>query len=136
MNELSSTIDLQSTLITAEGLFHRFERTVQAVDKKDLFPAPGLLRRNISGGADAGPSQRGGRQDQVVKKDGDDDQNEGATGRQGKKKDNDRRRVVDADNGSGKGEEKKAVVISPELRALLRRDLVGVKEGKKADQGK
>lgn len=40
INELSGTMDLPSTLIRAEGLFRRFERTVEAVDKKDNFPAP------------------------------------------------------------------------------------------------
>ncbi|KAL9107348.1 MAG: hypothetical protein Q9227_007713 [Pyrenula ochraceoflavens] len=40
VNELSGTMDLESTLVRAEGLFRRFERTVQAVDKKANFPAP------------------------------------------------------------------------------------------------
>lgn len=34
VNELSGTIDLQSTLIRAEGLFKRFEKTVSAIDAK------------------------------------------------------------------------------------------------------
>ncbi|KAI9885469.1 MAG: hypothetical protein M1823_002737 [Watsoniomyces obsoletus] len=147
VNELSSTIDLQSTLIRAEGLFHRFERTVQAVDKKDLFPGPGLSRRTISSGGgggggsgDAGPSRRSdeSQENQATKKanDGDGDENEedATTGQQGKKKVDDNRRSAVVDTvGKGKepATEKKAVVISPELRALLSRDLVGVKEGKK-----
>ena len=40
VNELSGTIDLQSTLLRSEGLFRRFEKTVEAVDKKDNFPIP------------------------------------------------------------------------------------------------
>lgn len=40
VNELSSTIDLQSTLIRAEALFRRFQRTVEAIDKKHNFPLP------------------------------------------------------------------------------------------------
>lgn len=38
INELSNTIDLQSTLIKAESLFHKFEKMVQAIDKKGNFP--------------------------------------------------------------------------------------------------
>jgi hypothetical protein len=45
INELSGTIDLQSTLLRAEGLFRRFERTVQALDKKDNFPQVQLTQR-------------------------------------------------------------------------------------------
>lgn len=40
INELSGTIDLESTLIRAESLFRRFKRLVEAVDKKQNFPAP------------------------------------------------------------------------------------------------
>lgn len=40
INELSNTIDLQSTLVRAEGLFLKFEKMVQAIDKKDNFPKP------------------------------------------------------------------------------------------------
>ncbi len=40
VNELSGTIDLESTLIRAEALFRRFQRLVEAVDKQNNFPAP------------------------------------------------------------------------------------------------
>lgn len=40
MNELSETIDLESTLIRAEYLFRRFQRLIDAIDKKQNFPAP------------------------------------------------------------------------------------------------
>jgi hypothetical protein len=40
INELSGTIDLQETLVRAERLFKRFEKTVEAVEKKNAFPAP------------------------------------------------------------------------------------------------
>jgi hypothetical protein len=40
VNELSCTIDLNSTLIRAEALFKRVHRLVDAVDKKGNFPAP------------------------------------------------------------------------------------------------
>jgi TBC1 domain family member 15 len=45
INELSGTIDLASTLIRAEGLFRRFEKTVEAVDRRSHFPAPPTRRR-------------------------------------------------------------------------------------------
>jgi hypothetical protein len=37
---------LESTLIRAEALFRRFQRTVEAIDKKSNFPAPKLRQRN------------------------------------------------------------------------------------------
>jgi hypothetical protein len=40
VNELSNTMDLESTLIRAEQLFRRFRRLVEAVDKKHNFPPP------------------------------------------------------------------------------------------------
>lgn len=55
VNELSNTMDLVPILTRAESLFHRFERAVQAVDKKDNFPiAPTAhQRRPVSDGTDA-----------------------------------------------------------------------------------
>ncbi|KAI0405318.1 GTPase-activating protein GYP7 [Xylaria palmicola] len=50
MNELSETIDLESTLIRAEHLFRRFQRLIEAIDKKQNFPAP---RMNPSSGQTA-----------------------------------------------------------------------------------
>lgn len=53
VNELSGTIDLQSTLVRAEGLFKKFEKMVQAIDKRGNFPvAPenlGLKQRQTGG---------------------------------------------------------------------------------------
>lgn len=40
VNELSNTMDLDSILVRAEVLFRRFQRLVEAVDKKQNFPAP------------------------------------------------------------------------------------------------
>jgi TBC1 domain family member 15 len=48
VNELSNTIDLETTLIRAESLFRRFQRTVEAVDKKSSFPTPNLRQRKPS----------------------------------------------------------------------------------------
>lgn len=48
MNELSNNIDLESTLIRAEALFKRFQRTVDACDKKTNFPTPTLRHRSTA----------------------------------------------------------------------------------------
>lgn len=40
VNELSGSIDLESTLIRAEALFRKFKRLIEAIDKKNNFPAP------------------------------------------------------------------------------------------------
>ena len=45
VNELSGTIDLFSTLVRAEALFRRFQRTVEAIDRKSNFPAPTVRQR-------------------------------------------------------------------------------------------
>ncbi|KAK3398943.1 putative GTPase activating protein [Sordaria brevicollis] len=45
VNELSTTIDLESTLIRAEALFQRFRRLIEAIDRKEHFPGP---RRTLS----------------------------------------------------------------------------------------
>ncbi|KAH7152064.1 rab-GTPase-TBC domain-containing protein [Dactylonectria estremocensis] len=59
INELSNTIDLESTLIRAEALFKRFQRLVEAVDKKGNFPAPRFEEKKPStSSTDAGPSAK------------------------------------------------------------------------------
>ncbi|RYP13652.1 hypothetical protein DL765_006782 [Monosporascus sp. GIB2] len=86
--------DLDSTLIRAEALFRRFQRLVEAIDKKQNFPAP--RARNDSPTTPAGhpPSSPGSSQQQ--KKD---------TGK------------------AASAEEQPKKVISPELRKLLTRDV-------------
>ncbi|KAF3931378.1 hypothetical protein ABW19_dt0200332 [Dactylella cylindrospora] len=44
INELSGTIELNSTLIRAEALFYKFQRTVEASDRRNGFPSPGTSR--------------------------------------------------------------------------------------------
>lgn len=67
VNELSNTMDLESTLIKAETLFRRFQRLVEAADKRHNFPGP--LKKNtaaasgVDASSSAGPSsgnRRGG----------------------------------------------------------------------------
>ncbi|KAL8995064.1 MAG: hypothetical protein Q9169_005133 [Polycauliona sp. 2 TL-2023] len=45
INELSNSIDLPSTLLRAQYLFRRFQRTVEAIDRKQNFPAPSNIRQ-------------------------------------------------------------------------------------------
>ncbi|KAK2877804.1 hypothetical protein FQN49_001177 [Arthroderma sp. PD_2] len=45
INELSNTIDLVPTLSRAEALFHRFEKKVEAIDKKYNFPQAPVRQR-------------------------------------------------------------------------------------------
>jgi TBC1 domain family member 15 len=53
INELSNTMDLHELLWRAEALFKRFEKTVEAIDRKQSFPAPnpgaGELRQRKAG---------------------------------------------------------------------------------------
>lgn len=55
INELSGTIDLQSTLVRAESLFRRFQRTVETIDKKDNFPMPPAARRRLGSSPPTSP---------------------------------------------------------------------------------
>ncbi|KOS21355.1 GTPase-activating protein GYP7 [Escovopsis weberi] len=62
VNELSNTMDLESTLIRAEVLFKRFQRLVEAIDKKDNFPAPRLeAPQSPASGSGSSGSPRSGR---------------------------------------------------------------------------
>ncbi|KAK7749608.1 GTPase activating protein [Cytospora paraplurivora] len=48
VNELSGSIDLESTLIRAEALFRKFKRLIEAIDKKPNFPPPRLNMSTIA----------------------------------------------------------------------------------------
>ena len=43
VNDLAGNIDLSSTLMTAEGLYHRMQKTVEAIDRKETLPMPKAL---------------------------------------------------------------------------------------------
>ncbi|TGJ81965.1 hypothetical protein E0Z10_g6813 [Xylaria hypoxylon] len=65
MNELSETIDLESTLIRAEYLFRRFQRLIEAIDKKQNFPAPRMKPKSSQTSAQSSssplPQQQNGK---------------------------------------------------------------------------
>lgn len=97
VNELSGTIDLQSTIVRAEALFRRFQRTVEAVDRKNNFPTPSNVRqRKPQLPTPQSPTTVAGASS------GNDSRTQGSVSAQG-----------------GGGEQDK--VISTELRALLSR---------------
>ncbi|KAL8946649.1 MAG: hypothetical protein Q9222_006983 [Ikaeria aurantiellina] len=104
VNELSSSIDLPSTLIRAEHLFRRFQRTVEAVDRKSSFPAPSSARLRKPAAISA--ASKGKQQASASSSSG----NDAATTATG---------AADATK-----------VISPELRSLLSRKVEVL--GKKA----
>ncbi|OAG10862.1 RabGAP/TBC [Paraphaeosphaeria sporulosa] len=94
VNELSGTMDLESTLVRAESLYRRFQRTVEMIDKKGNFPsAPGMRQRKPIEGSE-GPSDSNAKASTSATE-------------------NAKQPTVDAD----------ARVISPELRILLSRKI-------------
>ena len=114
VNELSNTIDLPSTLLRAQTLFRRFQRTVDAIDKKNTFPAPSVRQRKP-------PSSEQVFAKQPAK-------NPAAAGSGTD--------VNGARPGSAEDEAKaKEKVISPELRGLLSRKVEVLDKGQIAEHG-
>jgi hypothetical protein len=99
-------MDLASTLVRAESLYRRFQRTVEMIDKKGNFPsAPGVRQRKPIEGS-PGPS----------------DPNAKAS-------------TSGADNGKQPACDEDARVISPELRILLSRKVEKLEKEEVAKQG-
>ena len=112
VNELSNTIDLPSTLIRAEALFRRFQRTVEAIDRKSNFPAPSLRqRRPDTNATDAGSSS--GQTAAAASTSSDATQS----------------RPGNTSPGAVAAKER---VVSPELRSLLSRQFTRLDKGKEA----
>lgn len=115
VNELSNTIDLPSTLLRAEALFRRFQRTVEAIDRKDHFPTPTLRQRKAvtAGSLDSGPQGHDGKT---------------AAG------------ASSSSDAQGAGQAgtttaaQKERIVSPELRALLSREFARVEKPTKDDK--
>ncbi|KAG4217273.1 hypothetical protein PC116_g34246 [Phytophthora cactorum] len=53
-------MDLESTLIRAEQLFRRFQRLIEAIDKKQNFPTPRTRQDSSSNSGSASPTQSRG----------------------------------------------------------------------------
>ncbi|KAK4504959.1 hypothetical protein PRZ48_002922 [Zasmidium cellare] len=123
VNELSGTIDLYSTLVRAEALFRRFQRMVEAIDKKSNFPIPSARQRlpqppsptAARPGSDGRPRQASSSSIGSVS---------GSARRpsQSTAQTSGRERTVGDHVAAGIGAEKERV-ITPELRSLLSRDV-------------
>ena len=92
VNELSGTMDLESTLVRAESLYRRFQRTVETIDKKGNFPSAPEARQRKPIAGSSGSSDSNGKASTSA-----------------------------TDNGKQPVGDEDARVISPELRALLSR---------------
>jgi hypothetical protein len=99
VNELSGTMDLESTLVRAESLFKRFQRTVETIDKKGNFPsAPQARQRKVKAASET---------ESATSPPSSNTQAEASSS--------------GTDQGQQVGADGDAKVISPELRALLSR---------------
>jgi DNA-nicking Smr family endonuclease len=109
VNELSGTMDLQSTLIRAESLYRRFQRTVETIDKKQNFPSAPQARQRKS---IASPPTSPGPSDA---------------------------RPEAASSGTDKGKQtvadEETRVISPELRSLLSKKIEKLDKGDVSSPG-
>ena len=106
INELSGTIELRDILIRAEGLFRRFERTVNVVERKDALPGPSeavLRQRKKERNAEIRAAMVGGPGGPMRRP--------GSMNAAGKQKVDD------------KEDEKEVQVITPELRQMLDRKI-------------
>ncbi|KAK4944680.1 hypothetical protein LTR28_008184 [Elasticomyces elasticus] len=119
VNDLSNTIDLNSTLIRAEALFRRFQRTVEAIDKKKNFPTPSVRQRKPATEAPTSPTSPtspGSKSTNPSRRlTGNNTAASSSTDARQQSVGN----AVAADTGTETAEPDK--IISPELRALLSR---------------
>ena len=118
VNELSGTIDLQSTIVRAEALFRRFQRTVEAIDKKSNFPITPLPRQRLPAPPSPGATRPGS--------DGKPRQASNSSARRpsaGAVASSSGRERTTGDHIAAGVDAEKEKVVSPELRALLSRDI-------------
>lgn len=130
VNELSGTIDLESTLIRAEALFRKFQRLIEAIDKKPNFPAPRFSLNTVAPSLLAplspknnNPSAPNGGASSSSNSN-DNDNNNSQQGQKGKQPEPPK---------SPGGELKK--VITPELRSLLSKQVEILPRKEVAKQG-
>ncbi|KAE8354758.1 rab-GTPase-TBC domain-containing protein [Aspergillus coremiiformis] len=101
INELSNTMELVPILTRAESLFRRFERAVQAIDKKNNFPTPSTLHRKPTQSlpdTNGGPSPQ--RPSNTAFSSG-----------------------ISSGPSAPQGDNSEPTVISPELRALFSKEI-------------
>lgn len=143
VNELSGTIDLESTLIRAEALFRKFQRLIEAIDKKPNFPAPRFSLNTAAPSLIAAiplannNNNNNNKDDRPATPDG------GATSSNNNNDDSNSKNKTDdnkqqAQNGKQpeppKSPEPKKV-ITPELRRLLSKQVVVLPRKEVAKQG-
>ncbi|CAG8959563.1 hypothetical protein HYFRA_00001464 [Hymenoscyphus fraxineus] len=124
VNELSTTIDLESTLIRAEALFRRFQRTVEAIDKKSNFPAPKLRQRNTGTAMSQSPTRDSASTsgtDTITAGSTNSGATPSSTGPASPSTQAKGKGASTGERASQELEEQRPKVISPELRALLSR---------------
>ncbi len=114
-------MDLPSTLLRAQALFRRFQRTVDAIDKKKNFPAPSVRQRKITDKA-AKPAAGGTKTPPLPKRrastgDGAASSSAVSSNAVGKARAREETNAVEEDT-------EKEQVISPELRGLLSRKVI------------
>ena len=117
-------MDLNSTLIRAEALFKRFQRLVDAVDKKGSFPAPRARLTQGGSGSSAGESGSAAEPAAAAAGPASPGQARGA----GK---------APAQQGQQQQQQQVEKVITPELRGLLSRqvEVLPRKEVRRGDGG-
>ncbi|EHL03762.1 putative GTPase-activating protein GYP7 [Glarea lozoyensis 74030] len=132
LKHFDEVLKYESTLIRAEALFRRFQRTVEAIDKKSNFPAPKLRQRKVEAPKSPTKSAEGA----TASTSGTDtvtsgSTNNGASSSTSPPPEDAGKGKQSPDKGKGKAspgaeasagrelEEQKPKVISPELRALL-----------------
>jgi hypothetical protein len=125
VNELSGRIDLQSTVVRAEALFRRFQRVVEKIDKKSNFPAAPVARLRLPQPPASSTQAKPGSNDRPR---GGSSSAADASGRERTVGDH-----VAAGIGAGKGEIQQ--VISPELRALLSRNVPKLEKAEVLEHG-
>lgn len=103
-------MDLESTLVRAESLFKRFQRTVETIDKKGNFPSAPQARQRKPATGVAGSSGSSSSANQATSSGTD----------KGKQ---------------AAGDEQETRVISPELRALLGRKVEKLDKDQTSEQG-
>ncbi|KAK0268209.1 GTPase activating protein [Friedmanniomyces endolithicus] len=136
VNDLSGTIDLESTLAGAEKLFRRFQRTVEAIDRKSNFPAAPVVRQRLpqppptSPGVDGKPrrfSQAAATSSSNARRE---------SGANAKASTSGRDHTVGDHVAAGiRAEKEDRRVVSPELRALLSREVPKLEKKEVRDHG-
>jgi hypothetical protein len=123
VNELSGTIELEDTMIRAEGLFRRFERTVEAVDRQGRFPLPNARMKERGDARRLGGLRDVKTVEERAERSGKSPHRGFASGTSS----SDGQTTAPA-TGHISAETEKVNVISPELRLLLSRRVIGLGE--------